>query len=239
MPAQHFLTISSSAQPGYYQSKSHAESLMSEQTSQETYFGLPSFWFQRPDDDADDVFYEHARMVAHIDDATMASLTDFYREFIPAQASVLDLMSSWLSHLPPELQLSRVAGLGMNAEELAANPQLTEWCVHNLNQTPKLPFAKASFDRALIVVSIQYLIQPVEVLQSVLDALQPGGAIAIAMSHRLFPTKAIAAFQGMERDDKMKLVGYCLQQAGFGDIAFHDRSPLGADPLWIMTASKL
>ena len=92
---------------------------------------------------------------------------------------------------------------------------------------------------AMGYVSIQYLTRPVEVLQSVLDALQPGGAIAIAMSHRLFPTKAIAAFQGMERDDKMKLVGYCLQQAGFGDIAFHDRSPLGADPLWIMTASKL
>jgi SAM-dependent methyltransferase len=211
---------------------------MTQENAQETYFGLPSFWFQRPDSESDDVFYEQARIVAHIDDATMDAITDFYREFIPAGASVLDLMSSWLSHLPNDLVLRRVAGLGMNAEELSANPQLTEWCVHNLNESPQLPFNDGSFDRALIVVSIQYLTQPVEVLQSVLSSLKPGGAIAIAMSHRLFPTKAIAAFQGMERDDKMKLVGYCLQQAGFGDITFHDRSPLGADPMWIMTATK-
>ena len=211
---------------------------MTEENAQDNYFGLPSFWFHRPDNETDDVFYEQARMVAHIDDATMAAVTDFYREFIPAGASVLDLMSSWLSHLPNDVALGRVAGLGMNAEELAANPQLTEWCVHNLNENPKIPFAAGSFDRALIVVSIQYLTRPVEVLQSVLCSLKSSGAIAIAMSHRLFPTKAIAAFQGMERDDKMKLVGYCLQQAGFNDITFHDRSPPGADPMWIMTAIK-
>jgi SAM-dependent methyltransferase len=211
---------------------------MTQENTQETYFGLPSFWFERPDSETDGVFYEQARMVAHIDDATMDAVTDFYREFIPAGANVLDLMSSWLSHLPNDLTLGRVAGLGMNAEELAANPQLTQWCVHNLNENPALPFDEGLFDRALIVVSIQYLTRPVEVLQSVLGSLKPGGAIAIAMSHRLFPTKAIAAFQGMERDDKMKLVGYCLQQAGFGDITFHDRSPLGADPMWIMTATK-
>ena len=91
----------------------------------------------------------------------------------------------------------------------------------------------------MIVVSIQYLTQPVDVLRSVFRVLKPGGAIAIAMSHRLFPTKAIAAFQGLQRDDKMKLVGYCLQQSGFIDIRFHDQSPEGADPLWIMTANKL
>ena len=162
----------------------------------------PVFGFSGQDNETDDVFYEQARMVAHIDDATMAAVTDFYREFIPAGASVLDLMSSWLSHLPNDVALGRVAGLGMNAEELAANPQLTEWCVHNLNENPEIPFAAGSFDRALIVVSIQYPTRPVEVLQSVLGSLKSGGAIAIAMSHRLFPTKAIAAFQGMERDDK-------------------------------------
>ena len=147
-------------------------------------------------------------------------------------------MSSWISHLPQEVALSRVAGLGMNAQELAANTQLTEWCVQNLNRNPELPYVDESFDRALIVVSIQYLTQPVDVLRSVFRVLKPGGAIAIAMSHRLFPTKAIVAFQSMPRDDKMTLVGYCLQRSGFADIEFHDRSPEGADPLWIMTASK-
>lgn len=211
---------------------------MTQENAQETYYGLPGFWFERADTEPDDVFYEHPRMVAHIDEATMAAVTEFYREFIPADASVLDLMSSWISHLPEEVPRSRTAGLGMNAQELAANSQLSEWCVQDLNQNPRLPYADASFDRALIVVSIQYLVQPVEVLQSVLASLKPGGAIAICMSHRLFPTKAVAAFQGMERDDKMKLVGYCLRQAGFDEIAFHDRSPLGADPLWVMTGIR-
>ena len=211
---------------------------MSEEASQEHYFGLPVAWFERADDEIDDVFYEHPRMVAHVDEATLLSLTDFYRNFVPAHADVLDLMSSWISHLPQELALSRVAGLGMNAQELAANTQLTEWCVQNLNRNPVLPYADGSFDRAMIVVSIQYLTQPVDVLRSVFRVLKPGGAVAIAMSHRLFPTKAIAAFQGMQRDDKMKLVGYCLQQSGFTDIQFHDESPPQADPLWILTATK-
>ena len=216
-----------------------SEHVVSEEASQESYFGLPTAWFERSDDESDDVFYEQPRMVAHVDDATLSALTDFYRDFVPADADVLDLMSSWISHLPEELALSRVAGLGMNAQELAANIRLTEWCVQNLNQNPVLPYADGRFDRAMIVVSIQYLTQPVHVLRSVFRVLKPGGAIAIAMSHRLFPTKAIAAFQGMQRDDKMKLVGYCLQQSGFVDIRFHDQSPEGADPLWIMTANKL
>ena len=211
---------------------------MSQQASEETYFGLPSFWFDKADTENDDVFYQQPRMVAHIDDATIAALTNFYRTFLPSRACILDLMSSWLSHLPTDVEYARVAGHGMNADELAANPQLSDWRVQNLNQDPELPFDDESFDRAMIVVSIQYLVQPIHVLRSVLRTLKPGGEIAIAMSHRLFPTKAIAAFQGMGRDDKMKLVGYCLQQSGFDEITFHDESPLGADPLWIMTAKR-
>ena len=75
-------------------------------------------------------------MVTHIDDTTIAALTEFYRTFLPEGGDVLDLMSSWISHLPEEREYGRVAGLGMNAEELAANPRLDDWCVHNLNNSP-------------------------------------------------------------------------------------------------------
>ena len=168
---------------------------MSEEASPENYCGLPVAWFERSDNEIDDVFYEQPRMVAHVDEATLSSLTDFYRDFVPADADVLDLMSSWISHLPQELTLSRVAGLGMNAQELAANAQLTEWCVQNLNQNPQLPYADDSFDRAMIVVSIQYLTQPVDVLRSVFRVLSPAVPSPLPCRTGFFPLRPLQPFR--------------------------------------------
>jgi hypothetical protein len=199
---------------------------------------LPENWFARQDESADENFYTEARLVAHIDQVTIDALTQYYREFIPAESDVLDLMSSWISHLPTDVPLGRVEGLGMNAEELAHNPQLTGWCVHNLNETPDLPYEPASFDRLLIVVSIQYLTRPLEVMASAYQVLKPGGRIAIAMSHRLFPTKAIAAFQQFAPQDRINLVGHYLREGGFCDVEFIDRSPSSGDPLWLLVGTR-
>jgi len=196
---------------------------------------LPSALFERADESADELFYQQPRLVTHIDDATIAALTQFYREFLPAGCDLLDLMSSWISHLPEDVAYGRVAGLGMNAEELAANTRLSDYLVHNLNVQPQLPYPPASFDRASIVVSIQYLTRPIEVLTSLHDVLRPDGAVCIAMSHRLFPTKAIAAFRQLPPAQRLQLVAGYLNQAGFTDIHFLDRSPPGADPLWLVT----
>ncbi|MGH7336048.1 MAG: methyltransferase type 11, partial [Myxococcota bacterium] len=95
--------------------------------------GLPRAWFARIDPSPDALFYAAPRLVSHIDDATIAALTGYYREVLPAGGAILDLMSSWVSHLPADVQFGRVAGLGMNADELAANPRLTDSCVHDLN----------------------------------------------------------------------------------------------------------
>lgn len=204
----------------------------------ETHYGLPNAWFVCADEAPDEEFYQTPRMVAHIDEATLRALTEFYRSFIPAQSDVLDLMSSWISHLPDDLPLGRVAGSGMNADELAANAQLTEWSVQNLNEQPTLSYASASFDRVLIVVSIQYLRRPIDVLLSVYNSMREGAEIAIAMSHRLFPTKAIAAFQSLSAEDRVNLVRYYLDKAGFQEIEQIDCSPANADPLWIVTGKK-
>jgi len=212
----------------------------------DAHYGLPNAWFvcadETPDEDfylsPDEDFYLSPRMVAHVDEDTLTALTEFYRSFIPPQSDVVDLMSSWISHLPAELPLGKVAGLGMNAAELVANTQLTEWSVQNLNTQPTLAYASASFDRALIVVSIQYLRRPIDVMLSVHNVLREGGEIAIAMSHRLFPTKAIAAFQSLSVEDRVNLVRYYLEKAGFADIKLVDCSPADADPLWIVTGKK-
>jgi SAM-dependent methyltransferase len=198
---------------------------------------LPTHFLRRSDESPDREFYREPRFVTHIDDATIDALKVFYQSFIPEQGRVLDLMSSWISHLP-DSPYSRVAGLGMNAEELAANPKLDEFLVQDLNEVPELPYPDAGFDRVIIAVSIQYLVRPLEVLRSVHRVLVPGGRIAIAMSHRLFPTKAIAAFTHLPPQDRIELVQSYLGEAGFLTIEFADRSPPDADPLWLISGEK-
>jgi SAM-dependent methyltransferase len=199
---------------------------------------FPAELFDRQDESSDELFYRSPRMVTHIDDATIDALRQFYLEQLSADVDVLDLMSSCVSHLPGELQLGRVAGLGMNAEELAANSRLSDWRVHDLNREPELPYPDACFDAVLNAVSIQYLIDPVTVFTSIQRVLRPGGISIVAMSHRCFPTKAIRAFHNSSGSQRMAFVGRCGELAGFDEVRQFDRSPLGADPLWLVVATK-
>ena len=194
--------------------------------------------FNRQDDSPDEAFYSIPRMVNHIDDATINEITKFYRETLSSEDELLDLMSSWVSHLPDGVNYGRVTGLGMNLNELKANTRLDEAIVHNLNVTPTLPFSDASFNAAMIVVSIQYLTRPFEVFEEIRRVLKPGGQCIIAMSHRLFPTKAIYAFQTLAPQDRVQLVQEYMRRAGLEEIEFLDRSPEGADPLWIVRGLK-
>jgi SAM-dependent methyltransferase len=200
---------------------------------------FPPDFFRRMDESPDAEFYGEPRFVTHIDDATIAALTQVYREMIPSGSTVLDLMSSWVSHLPPDVQYGRVAGLGMNRQELERNPQLTDFVVHDLNVTPELPFPDGAFDAVVNAVSIQYLTRPVAVIASVRRVLKPGGLHIIATSHRLFPTKAVAVWQSTEPDERLRLIGAYFQFArGWGEPCILDRSPANADPLWVAYATR-
>jgi SAM-dependent methyltransferase len=200
---------------------------------------FPPHFFRRADESSDGAFYAEPRFVTHIDDATIEALTNLYREVIPAGAAVLDLMSSWVSHLPAEVAYRRVAGLGMNERELAGNARLDDYAVHDLNRDPELPYPDATFDAVLNAVSVQYLTRPVEVFRSVGRVLRPGGVALVACSHRMFPTKAVAVWQALDRDDRVRLVGsYFALAGGFDEPRFVDRSPAGADPLWVITARR-
>ena len=190
--------------------------------------------FHRQDDSADEAFYSIPRMVNHIDDATINEITRFYREALAPEDELLDLMSSWVSHLPQDVTYRKVTGLGMNLDELNANVFLDQVLVHNLNKTPALPFPDASFNAVMIVVSIQYLTRPFEVFNEIQRVLKTGGRCIVAMSHRLFPTKAIYAFQTLAPQDRVQLVKEYMRQSGLSEIEFIDRSPENADPLWII-----
>ena len=183
--------------------------------------GLPQGAFAKLDAEEDEFFSEPPRLVYHIDDHAVAALTEFYRRLLPAGGVLLDLMSSWVSHLPPDIAYAEVIGHGMNAEELAANPRLARWFVQNLNRDPKLPLADASVDAATICVSIQYLQQPVAVLREVARVLRPGGPVVISFSNRCFWTKAVAVWRGLDDQGHARLVEHYLRNAGFERIEAH------------------
>ena len=197
--------------------------------------------FERQDESDDGQFYLPERMVQHLDDAGRAALTGFYRENLPAGSRVLDLMSSWVSHLPEEVAYGDVVGLGMNPAELAANPRLTEHHVRNLNAAPDLPFADGAFDACLIALSVQYLTRPLEVFAEIARVLAPGGLCVASFSNRCFPTKAIAIWQALGDSEHAGLVGaYFRHAGGFDEPVGLDLSPSGlsGDPLFVVTANR-
>jgi hypothetical protein len=183
--------------------------------------GLPKGAFTKIDLEDDEIFYEPSRLVFHIDDNAVAALTDFYRTVLPRGGVLLDLMSSWVSHLPPEIDYAEVVGQGMNAAELAANPRLARWFVQNLNRELVLALADDSFDAAMICVSIQYLQQPIAVLREVRRILRPGAPLVISFSNRCFWTKAVAVWRALDDDGHARLVEQYLRHAGFEGIAIH------------------
>ena len=183
--------------------------------------GLPEGAFARLDEEDDAAFYEPARLVLHIDNHAVAVLTRLYREVLPAGGVLLDLMSSWVSHLPNDVDYAEVIGHGMNAEELAANPQLTRWFTHDLNRDPVLPLESASVDTAAICVGVQYLQRPVPVFQDLTRVLKPGAPLVVSFSNRCFPTKAVALWLRLDDRGHAALVELYLNSAGFNDVATH------------------
>ncbi len=135
---------------------------------------LPEWAMRRMDETPDEEFYSVPRLVTHIDEGAIAAVTQLYREHFPAGGAILDLMSSWVSHLPPEVEYGRVVGLGMNEEELRRNPRLDAHVVQNLNRDPRLPFGDGGFDGVGICVSIDYLTDPISVLREVGRVLKVG-----------------------------------------------------------------
>jgi SAM-dependent methyltransferase len=173
----------------------------------------PENW-QKVDRSNDKLFYGEPRLVAHVDDNFIATLGRYFLEHLPPRATILDLMSSYLTHLPPEYESGRVIGQGMNAVEMQANQQLTEFFVQNLNENPTLPYPDNTFDAVLNTVSVQYLTQPVEVFREVGRVLKPGGQYIVSFSNRMFPTKAVQIWREASEPERVLLVEQYFNEAG-------------------------
>jgi SAM-dependent methyltransferase len=176
-----------------------------------------------------------------IDDAVTDGITDLYREVFPAGGAILDLLSGWVSHLPPEVTYRRVVGIGVNPSELAENPFLDEWRLQDLNQDPRLPFANGEFDGAAICFSIQHLTRPQEVIREVGRVLKPGAPLIVTFSSRCAPSKAIACWCLLDDAGHLCLVAQYFTSAGnWRDIRCLDRTPAGGGaPLYAVVGRNL
>ncbi len=197
--------------------------------------------FDRVDETEDERFYEAARKVVHIDEPAIVAVGEFVQTAFAPNSVLLDLMSSWRSHLPQGFVKQRLVGLGLNMEEMADNPDLDDYVVHNLNTNPTLPFDDEMFDGVLVTVSIQYLIKPLEVFAEVCRVLKPGAPFAVFFSNRMFPTKAIRLWQMLRDAGRRELIEqYFHRTAGFEAPLFYDLSPHPgrSDPLYVVCARR-
>lgn len=203
---------------------------------------------QDPSNDND--FYDAPRFVTHVDAGFIEQLTQLYKEKLQPNTRILDLMSSWVSHLPEDIEFAHVEGHGMNREELAKNSRLDGYFVQNLNHNPKLPLNNEDFDAVLITVSVQYLQYPEAVFAEIYRILKPGGIVIVSFSNRMFFQKAIAIWRDNSETGRVELVqNYFQAIPGFSTPeTIINRPPVpgflqmlgmaGGDPFYAVIATK-
>lgn len=200
--------------------------------------GFPDGFFDRADPSPDPGFYATPRLVTHLDDRAIDAVGALYDE-LGVSGDVLDLMSSWVSHLRSRPRSLTV--LGLNAVELDQNPMADARVVHDLNASPVLPFADASFDAVLNCVSVDYLVQPVEVLAEVARVLRPGGVSVCTFSNRCFPTKAVRGWLAVAEHERPGIVAaYHRAAGGYDEPVVEQRlaATWRHDPLWAVWARR-
>ena len=190
---------------------------------------------QRLDPGDDARFYDEPRFVHHVDGGFRDRLTRLYAEHLAPGDDVLDLMGSWVSHLP-DVEFGRVVGHGLNAEELAANDRYDDWFVRDLNADADLDLPDGSFDAVTCAVSVQYLQYPGRVFAEVARVLRPGGVCLVSFSNRMFPRKAIRAWRERDMDERVDLVCRYLGATGAFDAPETVREVPERDPFYAVLA---
>ncbi len=181
------------------------------------------FWsddpFARDDSSPDDAFYSTPRLVTHLDQSCSQQIGELYKQLLPHDGRLLDLMSSWVSHLPEAFSSATISGLGMNPHELEQNPMLAETLVHDLNQDPLLPYGDETFDGIACTASIEYLVSPGQVFSELARILKPGAPLVIAFSNRWFPPKAIRIWGNSHEFERIGLVlEYFIDNGAFENL---------------------
>lgn len=203
------------------------------------------------DESVDTKFYAMPRLVNHIDDNAILNLKKYYGTVINPGSRVLDIASSWVSHLPDDLKLESVTGVGLNQAELNANTRLNGGrYVQDLNQNKQFPepIKSESMDAVICNVSIDYLTDPRAICLESARVLRPGGTLHLAISNRCFPTKVISRWLRIEEGTRLQMVADYLHFAAdeegkrqvFKDIQIVQvvKPWWGADPLHVVRGVK-
>ena len=195
----------------------------------------------RPEDRTGAAGVTPSPFAGRIDAAAIAAVTELYREVLPAGGAILDLMSGWVSHLPPEIPDRRVVGLGNDPEELAENAFLDEWRVQDLNGDPRLPFATAEFDGAALCAGVEHLTRPREVIREAGRVLKPDAPFVLTFSNRCRPSRPIACWCLLDEASHLCLIArYFVEAGNWTDIRCLDRTPPGGGaPLYAVIARSL
>jgi SAM-dependent methyltransferase len=208
--------------------------LRSDVVADPRYERFPTGFFHRSDAAPDEHFYAPTRLVTHIDDGAIAAVGELYDD-LGLNGTVLDLMSSWVSHF--RTKPAQLTVLGMNPQELDNNPMADVRVTRDLNADPSLPFADGSFDAVVCCVSVDYLVRPLEVFDEVARVLRPGGPFACTFSNRCFPTKAIAGWLATSDAQHCEIVATYFRLAnGFGPPTTKRCTTTGIDPLYAVWA---
>jgi len=163
----------------------------------------------------DEIFYQQPRFVHHLSDSFRNRLTKIYSEYLLKHHVILDLMSSWVSHLPSNTRYNKVIGHGMNEAELSSNKRLDNFWVQNLNRSQILPVEDSSIDVGLIVAGWQYLQYPEKVSLELSRIIKPDSFLIISFTNRAFWNKASNIWTYSSEEKRIEYVNSVLSDNGW------------------------
>ena len=163
----------------------------------------------------DEIFYQQPRFVHHISDSFITRLTNLYSEYLFKHHIILDLMSSWVSHLPTNIRYKKVIGHGMNQAELSSNERLDSFFVQNLNKKQNMPIEDSSIDVGLIVAGWQYLQYPEKVSLELSRIIKSDSLLIISFTNRAFWTKAPNIWTYSSEEKRIEYVTSVLTANGW------------------------
>ena len=163
----------------------------------------------------DEIFYQQPRFVHHLSDSFRTRLTNLYSEYLLKHYIILDLMSSWVSHLPSNIRYKKVIGHGMNQAELSSNERLDSFFVQNLNKKQSMPIEDSSVDVGLIVAGWQYLQYPEKVSLELSRVIKSDSLLIISFTNRAFWTKAPNIWTYSSEEKRIEYVTSVLTSNGW------------------------